>query len=286
MRSTTLIDAPPRTVAGLLRDTEVAAEALARDGHRIATPTRLLAPGDEVRLRARLLPGVRVPLRTRVTAISPTGMRSVLVRGPVRALAHTVTLTPTPAGTLLLDEIDWTAPLGGLGRIADVALLRRMVLRLFAARAEVLAERVAALAEGTVVVATALVRDGRVLAARRSRPPELAGRWELPGGQVEPGESEPDAVARECREELGTAVRATGRLSTDLPIAPGLLRVHRAEFAPGAAEPQPLDHSELRWVGPGELAELDWVDADRAVLGDLREVLTVADQAGPAAGRS
>ncbi|MHA6796594.1 NUDIX domain-containing protein [Pseudonocardia bannensis] len=274
LRSTTLIDAPPRTVAGLLRDSEVAAEALARDGHRFTAPARLLVPGDEVRLGARLLPGIRLPLTTRITAISPAGMTSVLTRGPARELVHTVTLTPTATGTRLVDELMWTAPWGPLGRIGDALLLRRMVRRLLAARAGVLTERVAALAGASVVVATALVRDGRVLAAQRSRPPELAGQWELPGGRVEAGESEPDAVARECREELGTDVRAIGRLGTDLPIAPGLLRVHRAEPAPGAAEPRALEHSALRWVGADELADLDWVAADRAVLADLTELLT------------
>ena len=40
-----------------------------------------------------------------------------------------------------------------------------------------------------IVVGAALVEDGRLLAARRSAPVELAGRWELPGGKVEPGET-------------------------------------------------------------------------------------------------
>ncbi len=124
-----------------------------------------------------------------------------------------------------------------------------------------------------IVVATALVRDGRVLVARRTRPPELAGRWELPGGGVEAGESETDAVARECREELGARVRATGRIGPDLPIAVGLLRVHLAELMPGSPEPAALEHSALRWVGAPELDALDWVDADRAVLPDLAAVL-------------
>ena len=124
-----------------------------------------------------------------------------------------------------------------------------------------------------IVVATALVRDGRVLAARRTRPPELAGRWELPGGGVEAGESEPDAVARECREELGARVRATGRIGPDLPIAAGLLRVHLAELLPGSPEPAALEHSALRWVAAPDLDALDWVDADRAVLPDLAAVL-------------
>ena len=54
-----------------------------------------------------------------------------------------------------------------------------------------------------VVVAAAIVRDGRVLAARRTQPANVAGRWELPGGKVDPGETPEQALVRELREELG-----------------------------------------------------------------------------------
>jgi 8-oxo-dGTP diphosphatase len=271
LRSTVLLDAAPETVAGLLRDADVAAAALGRAGHRWIAGPRLLKPGDEVRVAARVLPGVRLRLCTVVESISVDGMVSTLVAGPLRALRHRVTLTPTGAGTLLLDELSWVAPLGVVGRAGDVVLLRGLMLRLLAARSAVLRER--AQAGGPVVVATALIRDGRVLAARRTRPPALAGRWELPGGRVEAGESEPAAVARECREELGIAVEATGRLGTDLPIDAGVLRVHIARFVPGSAEPAALEHGALRWIGAGEIDDVDWVDADRAVTADLRAVL-------------
>ena len=52
----------------------------------------------------------------------------------------------------------------------------------------------------TVVVAAAIERDGRYLVARRTRPADVAGRWEFPGGKVEPGETEEGALAREIRE--------------------------------------------------------------------------------------
>ncbi len=108
-----------------------------------------------------------------------------------------------------------------------------------------------------------------MLAAQRTRPPALAGRWELPGGRVEPGESEAAAVVRECREELGTDVLVGGRLGTDLRIDAGVLRVHVARLAPGAPEPRPVEHSGLRWVTAAEVRAVDWVDADRAVVADL-----------------
>ncbi len=66
LRSTALIDAPPRTVAGLLRDAELTAAALGRDGHRLARTSGCWRPGPRSRLGVRLLPGLRVPLRVLV----------------------------------------------------------------------------------------------------------------------------------------------------------------------------------------------------------------------------
>jgi 8-oxo-dGTP diphosphatase len=284
LRSTVLIDAPPRTAAGLLRDATIAEEAMRRAGHRLTATSRLLRPGDEVRVRTQVVPGVRIPIRTRITAVSVTGMASVLVGGPLPELTHTMTLTPTGAGTLLLDEVRWRAPLGLLGRVADVVLLRRLVLRLLAARSEVFVERAAEVQRRPVVVATAVVRDGTVLAAQRTRPAELAGRWELPGGRVEPGEEEPDAVVRELKEELGADVEATGRLGTDLPLEGALLRVHTARLVPGSPEPRPLEHAALRWVDAVEVPEVDWVAADRAVARDLVDLLRAEPPALRSAG--
>ncbi len=307
LRSTALIDAPPRTVAGLLRDVGLSAAALRGGGHRVEADVRLLAPGAEIRLGVVLLPGLRVagrrvpglrvpglrglpapglrvldlrvpalrvPVRMRVEVVSDSILTAAVIAGPLPELTRTITLTPTAAGTLVLDELRWTTPLGPLGRVLDVVLGRRLVLRAQAATLDALALRAAAQAGTSVVVATALHRDGRLLIAQRTRPEALAGRWELPGGRVEAGESEPDAVRRECLEELAVPVTVTGRLGTDLPIDGGVLRVHVAELAAHAQQPQPLEHAALRWVGPRELAEIDWVDADRAVLADLLALLT------------
>lgn len=268
-----VVAADRRTVAGLLRDATVSGPALAAAGHRFAADTRLLAPGDQVRLAVRGVPWlpVRLPAVTVVDEVSPSRIATSLVRGPLHALTHVTSLEPAPAGTRVTDTLTWRAPLGLLG---DPLVVRPLLRGVLAARAAGLVERVAALAGARIVVATALVDDGRVLAAQRTRPPALAGRWELPGGSVEPGESETDAVVREIKEELGADVEPDGRLGTDLPIDAGLLRVHLARLRPGSPRPEALEHAALRWVGPAELDALPWVDADRAVLHDLRAVLS------------
>jgi 8-oxo-dGTP diphosphatase len=265
------LDAFPRTVAGVLRDVRMIAAALGREGHRFSADRPLLVRGDDVRIGARVVPGIRVPLRTVVTAVSPGGIASSLRSGPLRRLDHVVSLAADGPRTEVHDEVRWAAP---CGRAVDPLLLRGRVRALLAARARELELRVAAMATQPVIVATAIVRDGEVLAARRTRPSSVAGRWELPGGRVETGESEAAAVVRECREELGAEVLPAGRVGTDLPIDAGVLRVHVARLAPGSAQPQALEHGALRWLGAAQLDTVDWIDADRAVLADLAALLS------------
>lgn len=124
-----------------------------------------------------------------------------------------------------------------------------------------------------MVVGAAIVRDGRLLAQRRAVPARLAGRWELPGGRVELGESEPAALRRECQEELGARITVLGRVGVDVPLPGSVLRVYSATMTEGSPEPRALEHAGLRWVSGAELAELDWLDADRVLLPDLATLL-------------
>ncbi|MCV7214606.1 NUDIX domain-containing protein [Mycobacterium crocinum] len=123
-----------------------------------------------------------------------------------------------------------------------------------------------------IVVAGALISGATLLVAQRQRPPELAGLWELPGGKVAPGESEPDALVRELREELGVDVVVGDRLGADVAVGESLiLRAYLVAHSGGAVHPH--DHRALRWVGVDELDSLDWVPADRAWLPELAKRL-------------
>lgn len=140
-----------------------------------------------------------------------------------------------------------------------------------------------------IVVGAALVEDGRLLAARRSAPVELAGRWELPGGKVEPGETADAALARELREELGVDAEVSGRVPGEWPLrAPYVLQVWTARLRPGSAAPEPLqDHDELRWLGPDEIWDVPWLDQDvpavRQALAHLGSVEDLTPR-GPGSG--
>lgn len=126
-----------------------------------------------------------------------------------------------------------------------------------------------------VIVGAAIVRGGALLAQQRSYPPEVAGRWELPGGRVEPGESEVDAVRRECHEELGVEVVVGDRVGAEVPLRAGLvLRAYAARLADPAADPKPLEHNALRWIHASSLEAVPWLPADLELLPALRSLLT------------
>ncbi|MFE2034534.1 (deoxy)nucleoside triphosphate pyrophosphohydrolase [Streptomyces scopuliridis] len=127
-----------------------------------------------------------------------------------------------------------------------------------------------------VVVAGAVYDRGRLLAARRSAPPELASRWELPGGKLEPGEAPEQALVRELREELGVETEPVERIPGEWPLKPGyVLQVWTARLLSG--EPRPLeDHDELRWLGPDEIHTVDWLDQDRPAVAEAARRLPAA----------
>jgi 8-oxo-dGTP diphosphatase len=120
------------------------------------------------------------------------------------------------------------------------------------------------------LVVDSLLAPTRVLAARRTRPPELAGRWEFPGGKVEPGESPEEALRRELHEELGLSAVVGRELvspsGSAWPIS-DLLDL-RLFYCTVDDEDVRLDgsHDEVSWVGPHDIAALDWLDADRVAL--------------------
>jgi 8-oxo-dGTP diphosphatase len=118
------------------------------------------------------------------------------------------------------------------------------------------------------VVAALVFRDGRVLAQMRPLHKARGGLWEFPGGKVEPGETDEEALVRECREELGIRVRVGPRVWQTVHAYPDLeveLVVHRAEFEEGA-EPSPRDAERIDWIPPRELEKRPFCEADLPLL--------------------
>lgn len=117
------------------------------------------------------------------------------------------------------------------------------------------------------VVGAAIMFGGCVLAARRRAPAALAGLWEFPGGKVEAGESDAQALVRECREELSVEIAVGELIGTAQLDDGGELAIYLAEHLIGF--PEPHHHEETRWVAPAALAALEWVPADRAIAAAL-----------------
>ncbi|UVJ40966.1 (deoxy)nucleoside triphosphate pyrophosphohydrolase [Arthrobacter sp. CJ23] len=132
-------------------------------------------------------------------------------------------------------------------------------------------------------VVDSLENPSRLLAARRTAPPQFEGMWEFPGGKVEPGEAPEAALHRELAEELGVTVRLGDELESGAPAGWPLngraaMRVWFAEVSSG--EPRPLeDHDQLRWVtldDCGKALSLPWIPADLPIVRALLARVTAA----------
>lgn len=118
-----------------------------------------------------------------------------------------------------------------------------------------------------VGVGAVIVRDGRVLLVRRANAPSR-GRWSVPGGTVELGETLAEAAIREVREECRVEVKAGRILSTCDLIqrdGKGRVRYHYVLIDLAArhvsGDPQAgTDALEVRWVGEADLNQLDIID--------------------------
>lgn len=234
LHTTALVDAPPRAVSAALSFGPV-------------------APGDEITVAG---------CRLRVVESTVDTWRAVLVGGRPATLELSVRLSRTAAGVL----VTCSAAARGL------APPRSRLLAELTALAERIRCRATELRDAEVIVGTAIVRDGRLLAQQRAYPAADAGRWELPGGRVEPGEDDRAAVVRECAEELGVRVAAGEPVGPDVALGRSrVLRVYRASLVAG--EPHPHDHQALRWLSAGQLGGVPWLPADRVLLPAMRALL-------------
>jgi mutator protein MutT len=136
--------------------------------------------------------------------------------------------------------------------------------------------------EPDVIVVTAAVveRDGAFLLARRLDGTHLAGTWEFPGGKCEPGESLPDCLARELREELDVRARVGDEIfSVTHAYAERSVELHffACEIE---GEPRAVLGQEIRWATRAQLRDLPFPDADAALIERLARG-TERDTTGP-----
>lgn len=113
------------------------------------------------------------------------------------------------------------------------------------------------------VVGAVVVSDGQVLCVQRGPHGALPGKWEFPGGKVEPGEASSEALVREIDEELHCQVTVGEAVTTtthEYEFATVTLATFYCSIVDG--RPSLTEHAELRWLSPDELRHLDWAPAD------------------------
>jgi len=117
------------------------------------------------------------------------------------------------------------------------------------------------------VTAGILWRDGHVLLALRRPGKHMGGKWEFPGGKIEPGETPEESLARELEEELDVQARVGEFLCCVHYEGDGVsleLMVYRVDHFEGT--PALKEHQEIRWVSPRELRLYELADSDRSVV--------------------
>ena len=114
-----------------------------------------------------------------------------------------------------------------------------------------------------VVTAAILEKDGKILIARRRDDDRQAGKWEFPGGTVEPDETPQACLKREMYEEFGIRVvvgRVFGESIYQYDHATIRLIACKASWESGQMVLN--DHADFRWVLPEQLSEYDFAPAD------------------------
>lgn len=126
--------------------------------------------------------------------------------------------------------------------------------------------------QNLIEVSAALIfRDGKLLITQRPAGTHLGGLWEFPGGKVEAGETFPECLIREIREELGVEI-AVGELFAEISHDYPEKSVHLKFFIGRllAGEPKPLACAAVKWIEKNELAGFEFPAADAQLLEKLK----------------
>ena len=127
----------------------------------------------------------------------------------------------------------------------------------------------------TEVVAAVIREQNKILICRRPANKKRALLWEFVGGKPEPGETLPQALVRECREELDIGLEVGDKFSECTHEYPDMtvhLTAFEAKIIQG--EPKLLEHADMRWVTADELDMYEFCPADAAILAKLKAAIT------------
>ena len=124
------------------------------------------------------------------------------------------------------------------------------------------------------VVASIIHQDGKILATQRGYG-EYTGLWEFPGGKMEPGETEEQAIVREIREELNVEIGVEKKVCTveyDYPTFHLVMHCFWCHIHSGVLELK--EHQSARWLSPSEWESVEWLPADVEVIRNIHPFAT------------
>lgn len=121
------------------------------------------------------------------------------------------------------------------------------------------------------VTAAVIIKDKKILIAKRKKGDRLAHKWEFPGGKIEPNETPEECLQRELLEEFDIKAEIGEYLCSscfDYDHVSIELMAYKAQHLSG--EFRLNDHDEIRWVLPSELDDFDFAEADKPIVEELK----------------
>ena len=125
-------------------------------------------------------------------------------------------------------------------------------------------------------VSAAVIHDGSSIFATERGYGEWKGKWEFPGGKREEGENGEDTVKREIMEELETRIEVEDFLCTveyDYPSFHLTMDTYIAKVVEGKLILK--EHEDAKWISLPLLDDLDWLDADKAVVQEVKRYFSL-----------
>lgn len=119
-------------------------------------------------------------------------------------------------------------------------------------------------------IACIVYKDKKILIAHRNNSGQMANRWEFPGGKVDEGETEIEAIHREMKEEFDVDVQVKEKIATSCFVhneKKSLLEVYLVELSHDGIDKKYslTEHSEYKWVDYKEIPVDNFVDSDLRV---------------------
>ena len=113
------------------------------------------------------------------------------------------------------------------------------------------------------VVGAIIFSDNKILCARRSEKMSLPLKWEFPGGKIERGETEKEALIREIKEEVKCDLIVGEKVTTtSYEYDFGIVNLTTYKCKLNEMQPTLTEHKDIKWLKVEELKSIEWAPAD------------------------